>query len=179
MAGLNEALFWAVNGAHSDFADYIMFALTSTGYTVPAFIIAMVACRFYGGLSKRTVVVLMVALALGGGVVHGLKHLFPEDRPLAYFAKKTPPPHAKVHAPFERHKTGSFPSGHTQTAFSVAMFLVLLFRRHAVLWFLWACAVGVSRVYLGVHFPVDALVGALVGTTATYLVFSLSKTSKE
>ncbi|WP_439100333.1 phosphatase PAP2 family protein [Congregibacter sp.] len=59
----------------------------------------------------------------------------------------------------------SFPSGHTCAAFLFVTLLVL----HFGLWFLplyaWSVAVGMSRVYLGVHFPTDTVVGAVLGSS--------------
>lgn len=58
----------------------------------------------------------------------------------------------------------SFPSGHTMTAFSVyAAFRVLLPESQLFLLPV-AVLVGLSRVFLGVHYPSDVLVGSLLGT---------------
>ena len=59
----------------------------------------------------------------------------------------------------------SFPSGHTSCAFLFASFMVLLFPQALLFWFGWAAAIGMSRVFLGVHFPTDTLVGAILGLT--------------
>jgi undecaprenyl-diphosphatase len=59
----------------------------------------------------------------------------------------------------------SFPSGHTSCAFLFASFMVLLFPQALLFWFSWAAAIGMSRVFLGVHFPTDTLVGAILGLT--------------
>lgn len=76
----------------------------------------------------------------------------------------------------------SFPSGHTMAnaAFGVALGLIFWKSRAgwpiAVLGVLWAVAVGISRNYLGVHYPTDVLVGFLSSTAWVYgLNFLMSR----
>ncbi|HEY3273685.1 MAG TPA: phosphatase PAP2 family protein [Methanocella sp.] len=58
----------------------------------------------------------------------------------------------------------SFPSGHTQTAFVIATVLsAFLSRRYNLITFFLAAAVGMSRIYLSVHFLTDVLAGAATG----------------
>ena len=68
-----------------------------------------------------------------------------------------------------RHNT-SFPSQHASGAAAVA---VLVARRHPRLaWWVWALALvmGLSRIYLGRHFPSDVLSGFLLGAISSWLV---------
>ncbi len=72
--------------------------------------------------------------------------------------------------------TPSFPSGHTSSAFSTATSLSLVFPEWYVIApsYLWACTVGYSRMSLGVHYPSDVLVGAIVGVGTAYLTYKLN-----
>ena len=76
---------------------------------------------------------------------------------------------------------GSFPSGHAATSFAGAVVLTFLLGRWGPWLFLLAAAVAFSRVYVGVHYPLDVLagaaLGALVGLAATALVRRLRPTS--
>lgn len=164
---LNERLFWLINGAHAPLLDPLMFLFSFTAYSAPAALIALGAFRLYGGLARRNVALLAAAMLLAGGVVHAIKQNIHADRPLTHFAKSNPPLNATVHAPYEHLYHGTFPSGHTQTAFSVAVLMALLFRRHRAWWFSWAALVGISRVYLGSHFPFDAIAGACIGAAVS------------
>ncbi len=58
----------------------------------------------------------------------------------------------------------SFPSGHSSGAFLLACILLLVYGAAAAPMLLWAAAVALSRILLGVHFPGDTLAGALMGS---------------
>ena len=70
-----------------------------------------------------------------------------------------------------------FPSCHAANSFALATFLSLLFtkRRFTIFIFIWAITTAYSRLYLGVHYPGDLLVGALLGSASGWLTYSISK----
>ncbi len=59
----------------------------------------------------------------------------------------------------------SFPSGHTSAAFMMATLLGYHLPALMIPLYCWAALVGFSRVVLGVHFPTDTMVGAVLGVS--------------
>lgn len=64
----------------------------------------------------------------------------------------------------------SFPSGHTMASFLLAGLVVSFFGPIAWPLYIWATLVGISRVFLGVHFPTDILAGAALGSLIALLI---------
>jgi undecaprenyl-diphosphatase len=108
-------------------------------------------------LWRRPWLFLDVALAdLAGQLISlGLKQGIGRERPnVAY-----PEPRPLVHAPHD----GSFPSGHATVSFACATVLSFYAPRAAPAFYVLAAAIAWSRVYVGVHYPLDVLGGAALG----------------
>lgn len=75
-----------------------------------------------------------------------------------------------AHAAIELPTSPSFPSGHASGAFASAVALALLVPRARVPALVLAALIAFSRVYLGVHYPLDILAGALLGAAVGALV---------
>lgn len=107
-----------------------------------------------GGGAARIGLKLGLAAALAALVSQVLKRLWRRARPTAGIAGFT--------ALAENPDAFSFPSGHSAAAFAVAMAMAGLVPGGPAFAAL-ACAVGLSRVYLGAHYPLDVAVGACIG----------------
>ncbi|MEP7254236.1 MAG: phosphatase PAP2 family protein [Ferruginibacter sp.] len=71
----------------------------------------------------------------------------------------------------------SFPSGHTSAAFCTATSLALRYHKWYIIApaYVFATSVAWARMYQGVHYPSDVLVGALVGATSAWLGYKAQK----
>ena len=92
-----------------------------------------------------------------------LKALTNRDRPPLRYAE----PKALVSVPHD----GSFPSGHAATSFAAATILAFAFPRLWPLLFTLAAAIAFSRVYVGVHYPLDVVAGAVLGVLVAWGVW--------
>jgi len=110
-----------------------------------------------------------ISLAIAGGVSFVLKDITKRDRPFVTYPDII---FAKAH-----ETDYSFPSGHTSLAFATATSLSMSFPKWYVIApsFLYASAVGYSRLYLGVHYPSDVFAGAVVGAGSAFLTFKAQK----
>jgi membrane-associated phospholipid phosphatase len=106
---------------------------------------------------RRPWVFFWVALAdlVGQLTSYGLKQAIGRERPNDVYAASKP----LVHSPHD----GSFPSGHATVSFACATLLAFYAPRGAPFFFLLAAAIAWSRVYVGVHYPLDVLGGAVLG----------------
>jgi undecaprenyl-diphosphatase len=125
-------------------------------------ILLMIACA--GGHLRLVSVSSAVALALSHLPVHCLKKWYPRKRPYIFLEDTYFPAN-----PLQDH---SFPSGHTTAIFSLIIPFVLWIPSLSAALIPLAILVGISRVYLGLHYPTDVIAGSLLGTATGVLSYS-------
>jgi len=174
----DESVFLAINGGlSSQLLDGVMRAMSELGEGLPVALI-LLACAFIGEKSgvRGRIVFMLVGVLAGSVLVHVVKLVGSRPRPGGAFEARIKTGEVKVNlvgAP-PRGKT-SFPSGHAQGAFSSAIVLGELFRR--LRWPLIAVAtmIALSRIYVGAHFPIDVLVGSLLGVVGGLIAIYLRR----
>ena len=116
---------------------------------------------------RRSSVFIAVALAdlAANGLAGALKAATSIERPPLRYAH----PDALVALP----SGSSFPSGHTSTSFACATVLSFFVPSAAPAFYVLALAIGFSRIYVGVHWPLDVLGGAVLGVAVGLAVTAL------
>ncbi len=110
----------------------------------------------------------LVAAALGLLVNQAIGHLWFRERPFAAH------PNATLLLA-DRSADPSFPSDHATAAFAIA-FTVFFFRRRLGIAFLAAAAaLGIARIFIGLHYPGDIAAGAVIGLACAVLVATLGR----
>ena len=121
-----------------------------------------VVWRRWGVLVLTVLVVSVADLA-----ARGLKEIFDVERPSVRYAA----PKSLVPAPHDH----SFPSGHAATSFAGTTVLTAYAPRMWPAWFLLAVAIAFSRVYVGVHYPLDVVAGAVLGVVTALLLLAVDR----
>jgi undecaprenyl-diphosphatase len=135
----------------------------------PLIFVVLLAALFlargkWGSLgARRGVVAAAFSAGLALVLAKGIGELVARQRPFVDH------PHA-AHLFIKHAADYGFPSDHTSGAFAIAVALLLRHRASGVIALLLACAIGVGRVMVGVHYPSDVLAGAVLGTLCA-LVF--------
>jgi membrane-associated phospholipid phosphatase len=134
-------------------------------FTLPLLIILF---AFPALRNRWYIISALMTNALPSIIVQAVKSSVNAPRPLNYFKGAE-----WIHTlpEWDQHIHRSFPSGHTCSAFClfcfISFFLPHGYRPWALLFFLVALFVGVTRVYLAAHFFLDIYVGSIIGTTFT------------
>lgn len=173
---LEKSFFLSLNRAHTPFWDAFMY-LMSAHFTWVAVVICLVIWLFYKKpwqealLFILIVVLMMVAADLV--VSSFLKPLVQRLRPTHHNMTKD------FVTTVYGHLAGgySFPSGHATNFFCITMFTSFVFRDRLYSWIMFtlAAVVAYSRIYLGVHFISDVVIGVLFGLLIGWSFYRLYK----
>ncbi|MDE2019005.1 MAG: phosphatase PAP2 family protein [Patescibacteria group bacterium] len=82
-------------------------------------------------------------------------------------------------APLIPESGSSFPSGHMAFFFALAMAVWYANRKWGIWYFILAALIGVARIFVGVHWPLDIIGGALIGLLCGWFIHWLLRGSRK
>ncbi|MCP4565997.1 MAG: phosphatase PAP2 family protein [FCB group bacterium] len=167
---IDRALFLFINGDLANpVTDFIMPIVTNGMFLRLTFGLALGILIARGGKRFVWVVVfsLLVVVLTDQSSSTYLKPFFERIRPC-----KTMDVHLLVNCGAGL----SFPSSHAANLFGQAFFFSLLYRRYSLYFLAFAFLVGISRVFVGVHYPLDVLGGMILGGIEAALMVLIFKT---
>ncbi len=172
---LDRALLLKINAMHTPFLDGMMWFMSKTWPTI--LIIFTVAFFFYKKYSAKKA----VEFVLGCAIVFACTDL--STNAIKHTVKRYRPTHnleirEKIHIVNDYHggKYGFF-SAHASNNFGIMMFIFLCVhwvpKKYRLFFFAYPLLVVYSRMYLGVHYPSDILIGTLSGFLFGWLVYRI------
>ena len=173
---LDEQLFVFLNVLGSERWDALWLFITHKFSSIPLYAVLLYLVYRHFGLKNTLIVMVLVAamIAATDQLANLFKHGFERPRPCQV-------EHLKEIIRYVAPRCGRFGyfSAHAASSMALAVFMGLLFRNiYKYLPFLmlfWAAIVAYSRIYLGVHYPLDIITGMVIGGLIGVVIFKLQQ----
>ncbi|HID27485.1 MAG TPA: phosphatase PAP2 family protein [Methanosarcinales archaeon] len=164
--------------------DTILFNWINQGLSNNAFDFSMPVITYLGSIYFFLFFLILLLIAkkysfflfssISFGVVSGIKELikYAVNRPRPFLL------HDVILRVSNIPINPSFPSGHTATAFMIATLLSWKYKKYNYIFYSFAFLVGFSRIYIGVHYPSDVMVGAIIGFAVPKLMLKSKRLAR-
>ena len=167
---IDVALFYFINvGLQNPFFDWFMPFITERNHWFPVWAVVIIGLVWKGGRKGRTAIVLIIPLIFMSDQLsaHVLKPLIGRARPCVTLPD--------IHLLVGMKTSLSFPSAHATNFFALATFFNYFYPKYRWWYFSAASLVALSRVSIGVHYPLDIIGGAILGALCAWTVIALWK----
>jgi len=170
---LDQQFFLWLNGLHADWLDPIMLFITRRNPWIPLYaLILFLVIRKLKWQSWSMMIAFALLITLADQAASGFfKPFFERLRPC-----HEPGIQDMVHMVKGCGGQYGFASSHASNTFALAFFLWFVYRnKYAKIMIGWAVVVSYSRIYVGVHYPGDIIMGAILGVLAAIVTYQLYK----
>ena len=175
MIKFDTELFLFLNGLHAGWLDPVMIFISGKLTWTPFYLVLLyLVIKNYKKQSILIIIGIILLIVCSDQISSGVfKPLFERPRPCHNEAIKD-----LVYLP-NGHCGGAygFISSHACNVFALAVFMTNILKRYCrkIGWvmFVWASLVAYSRIYMGVHYPGDVIVGAAVGAIIGIVIFKV------
>ena len=161
-------LFWIHANLSSVALDISMpFITDEQNWRIPITLLIFVLGFKTGTKGKLCLGILIISLALTDAICgHILKPFFERIRPSHLNLDG-------INLIVSKGGKWSMPSNHAANMFSLATVLSYFYKRFRLSLFALAIIIAFSRVYVGVHYPLDVIFGAIIGYILSWIVLSI------
>lgn len=171
---LNIEIFHLLNNLASKntvFDALIIFLSDYLEYFIAGAFLLFLFLNAYSNSQKiKIFLVALVSMCVARfGIVDLIRFFYPRPRPFMVY---------QVNQLISEGING-FPSGHAALFFALAMSAYFYNKKWSVWFFVAAILMGLSRIIAGVHYPVDILVGAIIGALTAWAIFHMAEKIKK
>jgi len=176
----DQNLFFTINnGLSNSFFDWLMPALRNRFFWTPLYLFIIIfLIRNYG--KQGWIMILFLGLTFGCTDFISSSLIKPTVQRLR--PCNDPEIKSAVNNLIDCGSGFSFPSSHASNHFGLAVFLIMMFfqkwRLILPIGLLWAASISFAQVYVGVHYPVDILTGAMLGGMIGFIMGTILLASK-
>jgi len=174
LVDLDKKILLFLNSFHTQWLDPVMLLITKTVFWLPLYLFLLyLLVKNFKKDSWIVLIGIAIAILLADQITSSfMKPFFERLRP-----SREPSLQGLVHLVNEY--TGGkygFASSHAANTFATALFFWLIFKdRYRWMWilFVWAVVMTYTRIYLGVHYPGDIIIGMLIGLGAAWTGYKI------
>lgn len=178
LISLDKSLFVYLNGLGSETFDGFWLLITKQTSWIPLFL--LLAYIIYRKLGLKQTVILLLFVAALVTITDQTANLFKHS-----FQRLRPCNDTEINSIIRivQHRNSySFFSAHAGNSMAVCLFIFLNLKKYFSTYFrflfLWPLIFAYSRIYLGLHFPLDIITGYTIGATYGFLMYQVYKKAK-
>ena len=165
---IDRSLLVWLHENHISILNQVMpFITDADNWILPILFLILYLGFFKGKKGKIALCLLIISLSLNDSICAQI---------LKPFFERVRPSHMSIEGLNLLVSKGgkwSMPSNHASNMFSLAVILSYFYGRFKVILFLLATVIAISRVYVGVHYPGDVIIGALIGYIISWTMITL------
>ncbi|MCY9003052.1 undecaprenyl-diphosphatase [Peribacillus frigoritolerans] len=166
LSEMNSNLFRMINNLGTQYTDLNPFFVFIAEYMIFFLVLAVLMFLFSRNNKNRIMVFCaFIALVISEILAKIAGQFHSNYQPFAELPN--------VNKLVEKAVNNSFPSDHTIIFFSFCITFWLFKRGWGFLWGILAVLVGISRIWVGVHYPADVLVGAIISIVSAMIVYKI------